>query len=362
MKKRLFAVLLSVIMVLTLFSVVAFAESETLHEDFDDIDEGTIRTKELYLSLPEEYELDSWFEGEHLTYSNYDADYIYIVCQKNDCAPEGINALTQEEATKISMDYYDEINSDGVFGNGKSTFEVATAQKKKYNGVTGYGLSGVISYDAYDSDEPYYYAIESYLFATKESIYVIIFEDNTEIFREQEDVKATLDTIAINGTYFNGEKTTLDRDFANAPDFKTAVKLTLQQDFYGDDDDLFGYGMVYSVIRFAIVAILILCVIGAIVALAVLNYTKSKKLQAYERLYGPLNYVTTPVYVPAQPNGATPAPPAEQPPVPPQQSNMPAPPPMPQGDNAAPSAPAVPEQPQPTPTPTEPSVDENNQE
>ena len=362
MKKRLFTMLLSVIMVLTLFSVVAFAESETLHEDFDDIDEGTIRTKELYLSLPDGYELDSWFEGEHLTYSNYDADYIYIVCQKNDCAPEGINALTQEEATKISTDYYDEINSDSSFGNGKATFEVATAQKKKYNGVTGYGLSGVISYDAYDSDEPYYYAIESYLFATKESIYVIIFEDNTEIFREQEDVKATLDTIAINGTYFNGEKTTLDRDFANAPDFKTAVKLTLRQDFYGEDEDLFAYGMAYSIISFIIVGILVLCILGAIVALAVLNYTKSKKIQAYERMYGPLSYVTTPVYVPAQPNGSAPTPPAEQPPVPPQQSNRPAPPPIPQGEGTTPSAPAVPEAPQPTPAPTEPSVDVNNQE
>lgn len=355
MKKRLFAVILSVLMIFSLFSVVAFAEAETLHEDFDDIDMGTIRTKELYLAVPDEYELEVWTEGEHLTYSNYDSDYIYVVCQKNDCATEGINALTQEEATKICMEYYDEINSAGFLGNEKSNFEVSTAQKQKYNGVTGYGLSGVISYEAYDSEEPYYYALEAYLFATKESIYVIIFEDNTEIFREQEDVKSTLDTIAVNGTYFDGDKTTLDRDFANAPDFKSAVELTYGEAYsdYDGYEDMY----LYSIVGTIILIIFIVLIIAAFVALCVMNYMKSKKIQAYERMYGPLNYVTTPVYVPVQ------TPPVGQPM--PQAETVPAPPPMPQADRAAPAPQPQPpvnvqdDNPQAT---TDTSVDINNQE
>lgn len=326
MKKRLFAVLLSVLMIFGMFCVMGSAEEEIteLPEGFDEIYEGKVTTKEIYVTLPDGYEAEMWDEQTFLSYVNLDSDYIYVSCVENKDAPKGIKALTQEQATKICTDLYEDILSETWYEE-DFTLEIKESEKKTINGVLAHRLNGTVATVYSGEEETSYYAFEAYLLATKENIFMIFFEDNSEIFHEQEDVAATIPTIAINGTYFDGEKNTLQCDFENAPDFESCVVATINDYWYGDYDDSVGEMMMYGTVTMIIGVIFALLVVAAFVALCVMNYTKNKKLEAYERMYGPLNYVTTPMYVPVavpqqpqppvQQNAQQPAPPPMQPPV-----------------------------------------------
>ncbi len=292
------------------FGISAFAGDEAIENDYFEVN-----TDILYAKIPDDFEFDPYGSMSYLEtyyFSDYELSSIQFLVLENNKAPNGITAISNAQAIEIVEDYYGAQRSY-VIENAKVT-------KATVNGISALRIDGAFSYFPFDSadyqEDEYYYGMCAYLLATKENVFVIVYESWYEEV-EIEDFEEVISTVLINGTYFDGDKLTVNHDFSSAPDYKDATIADAENyDGYWDDgsfDDeifneealgVFEEGFSVIVIVVCIFTLILPTVIFIVLAIVFgVKYNKNKKkLDEYEARYGfkGLNYYNNPN--PVQPN------------------------------------------------------------
>lgn len=278
-KKNLFALIFSVVTLLSAFSPSVFAiESDNI-----------IDTDCFYAEIPEDYTSGYSSDGESICFSDDDFNNVKIVRHKNDGdkIKNGIANTGDDELWLLVR----EVNAFDDHMNG----EMSESGKGKVNGLTYYFARGKV-YDVFvtDKEDSYYYDFCTYLFATKEYIFEITFEEFCDEYSdvaEFVDVKEILKTVAINGTYFDGESLEKPHQFSNKP-FEDVVAETANADF--TDEETFILCVVIIVLL--VVPTLALCIIAT--CLIVKHIKRKKIIDEYEIKIGMANVYSRNVYSP----------------------------------------------------------------
>ena len=291
--KKLSIILATVFILSSVFCVTAFANEGEYTQDIIDNDK-------LYAVVPEGYEYSGW--GYSFYYSNDDFDQIDYFVGKNTDAPKGVTALNEEQAKDIFVKYYIyEGNEENSADSEELNIEVKRSNLTKVNGLSAFMITGVYYYtDQFTAySEVRYFPFCSYIFATQEDIFIITYEEITEqkaLNLELNDLNETLKTLTINGTYFNGDKPTIDHSFEGAVSY--ADDLAAKDDiYYGGYEDLGDLGEMGDGIFTAVTVLIIIFSVGPIaifLIVAIVNivkYSKNKaKLAKYQRAYGPIEF------------------------------------------------------------------------
>lgn len=290
--KKLSITLATVFILSSVFCVTAFANEGEYTQDIIDNDK-------LYAVVPEGYEYSGW--GYSFYYSNDDFDQIDYFVGKNTDAPKGVNALNEEQAKDIFVKYYICENDEESYAAEGLDIEVKRSSLTKVNGLSAFMLTGVYYYTdgITDSSEVSYFPFCSYIFATQEDIFVISYEEMTEqksLNLELNDLNETLKTLTINGTYFNGDKPTIDHSFEGAVSY--ADDLASKDDsYYGGYEDIGDLGEMGDGIFTAVTVLIIIFSIGPVAIFLIVGivnivkYSKNKaQLAKYQRAYGPIEF------------------------------------------------------------------------
>ncbi len=277
-----------------------------------------IDTDVIYAVVPDDYEFTPYSDTYYYFEDVEDWDSISYIVIENTVAPEGITALSSEEAQSI---FYSAFIDDGY-----DTYETdyESEKKTKINGMSAYMLQGSY-YDGYT------YPFCAYLFATEENIVIVVYEDIDEVITDNDDINEALSALVINGTYFEGDAPTLTHDFTDAIPFSDAMQNDLDAYVFGDYPNVEWDGEMSTVFISTCVVMFILPFIAVLVVAIVMivKYIgKKKKLRKYESAYGS-NPVSPTGYnynagMPVNNNNYTPysyIP--QQPPVTPEQTNAP---------------------------------------
>ncbi len=288
--KKTVSLLLVTVLILSL-SVTAFAGVTV---------EDIVNTKEISYIVPEDYEYCLFSEEEYLQYSHDELEgEIYIFCEENTDLPQGVKDLDESDALEVLKatfflqglydDTYDiDVNSASLVNiNGVSAYEINLC----YSDSTGLlSSSGALCY----------------ILATKENTFVVAFDDIDDKFDNFETSKDFVTRLGVYGTYFDGEKTTINQPEGELPTFSEHVKKTNEimdswvdnaieynvgagEDILGEDilgEDVMGAAAIGFVIL-GLGALVQLGLIVAVVVLAIKNSQKSKRIKDYEaRLAG----------------------------------------------------------------------------
>lgn len=291
--KKLSIILATVFILSSIFCVTVCANEDTASANIIDNDK-------LYAVVPEDYVYSGW--GYSFYYCNDDYDQINYFVGKNTDAPNGVTALDEAKAKDIFVKYYIyEENEEGLADSEELNIEVKRSNLTKVNGLSAFMITGVYYYtDQFTvSSEVNYFSFCSYIFATQEDIFIITYEEITEqkaLNLELKDLNETLKTLTINGTYFNGDKPTIDHSFEGAVSY--ADDLAAKDDiYYGSYEDIGDLGEMGDGIFTAATVLIIIFSVGPIaifLIVAIVNivkYSKNKaKLAKYQRAYGPIEF------------------------------------------------------------------------
>lgn len=279
--KKILAVIIALIVVISTFSVTAFAE-----ENYNIID-----TDCFYAVVPEDYYPSYDGSGENIVFQDDDYNTIRIGKKENAVSgfENGISKASEDNFKKFVGDFYE--TSDDI------EVEFLKSSKGKVNGLSYYITNGkYLEWFLSDNKEDaYYYDFCVCLFATKEYIYVICFEEYCDEYSEIaefEDAGEFLNTVAINGTYFDGEKLEKPHQFSDKT-FESAIEET--GNIINDNDVSLIKGFVIIVFVLPIVILLVIAII-----LIVKNRKRKKLIEKYEMKYGMLGGYNTNNY---NPNG-----------------------------------------------------------
>lgn len=267
--KKILAAIIALIVVISTFSVTAFAE-----ENYNIID-----TDSFYAVVPDDYY--PYYDGSGATIIFQDDDYNTIRIEKKANTvsgfENGISKASEDSLKKFVGDFYEE--SDDI------EVEFLKSSKGKVNGLSYYITNGKYL-DWFLSDnkeEAYYYDFCVCLFATKEYIYMICFEEYCDEYSELaefEDAGEFLNTVAINGTYFDGEKLEKTHQFSDKS-FESAAEET--GNIITDRDVSLAKGFIIIIFVLPIVILLVIAII------LIVKHRKRKKLiEKYEMKYGML--------------------------------------------------------------------------
>ncbi len=269
------SLLLTVLLVLSFtLSSGAFA-----HDDIKAIEEND----KIFANIPWEYELSIF--SDCLSYSDEEGNYIEFCVGENKFAPNGITSLEKGQVQKVFEHYY---LYDGDIERIDECFvRYETTEKREANGYSCYYFQGNYAYSEDDLNNEFAYYFNAYIFATKENIFVVCYEDiegNTEKYGA---LMTTVYGIVFNGTHFDGDKPERngDHDFSNSPAYNEVVAAA-QENFMGDffEDDTM-VTMVSGFIALFTIAPTLILIIVAIVLIS--KYSKNKKkLRQYELTYG----------------------------------------------------------------------------
>ncbi len=279
-----FSKILAIILVLSsVFCVSAFAHTE----DCVEIE----KNNKIYACLPQGYEYYSYLDG--LCYSDEEGNTISFLLYENKFAPNGITQLN-EEKIKAVFDYVYLAEGDLEYVNSYD-ITYSSIKKRTINGMQAYEIKGY-----YES--AFIYPFCAYIFATKEDVIAVVYEDINEKITDYNAINHTISTIAINGTYLGNDKPAIAYNFEGLPTFEDAVEQaeeSYEGGFYGDimDDDI-AYMVAIFIILFTAVPTVIVGIIGVV---SIVNYSKNKKkLSKYERAYGPIEMYNAPMQYPQQ--------------------------------------------------------------
>lgn len=279
--KKILAVIIALIVVISTFSVTAFAE-----ENYNIID-----TDCFYAVVPDDYYPSYDGSGENIVFQDDDYNTIRIGKKENSVSgfENGISKASEDNFKKFVGDFYE--MSDDI------EVEFLKSSKGKVNGLSYYITNGkYLDWFLSDNKEKaYYYDFCVCLFATKEYIYVICFEEYCDEYSEIaefEDAGEFLNTVAINGTYFDGEKLEKPHQFSDKT-FESAIEET--GNIINDNDVSLIKGFVIIVFVLPIVILLVIAII-----LIVKNRKRKKLIEKYEMKYGMLGGYNTNNY---NPNG-----------------------------------------------------------
>lgn len=292
--KKIALVLALSLLISCFLGISAFAGDEAIEKDYFEVN-----TDILYAKIPDDFDFEPYSTMSYTeTYYFYDYDLgsIQFIVLENNKAPNGIQALTNNQAIEIVEDYYG--------AQWSYIIENAKVTKATVNGISALRIDGAFSYYPFDSadfqEDDMYFGMCAYLLATKENVFVIVYESWYEDV-EIEDFEEVISTVLINGTYFDGDKLTVSHDFSSAPDYRDATIADAKEfdenwddSFY--DDDIFGeeafgvfeQGFSAIVIVVCIFTLILPTVIFIILAIVFgLKYNKNKKkLEQYEARYG----------------------------------------------------------------------------
>ena len=142
---------------------------------------------------------------------------------ENKFASNGINSLKDWQIQAIFEHFY---LYDGDLERTEECFvSYELTEKRKANGYSCYFLQGNYAYSENDLNDEFAYYFNSYIFATKENIFLVSYEDinaNTENYGA---LLTAVNGIVLNGTYFDGDKPekNRDHDFLNSPAFDDVI-------------------------------------------------------------------------------------------------------------------------------------------
>ena len=257
------------------FSIAAFSADSTKEIEEND---------KIYAKIPFEYDINVL--GDDLAYNQENGNYIEFCVDENKFAPDGITVLKDWQAEKVFEHYY--LNEGELESINNYAIEFEKVEKTTANGYNCYYLAGEYAFneDAIDSAFAYYF--HAAVFATKEEIFIVVFESYEKISKFYDtDLPVVLSGIVFNGTHFENDKpeNNDDHDFSASPAYSDVV-TSLQGALFGD---MFEDGSMVAVVSaviilFTVAPTLILVIIAVTL---VIKYIKNKKkLAQYEATYG----------------------------------------------------------------------------
>lgn len=300
---RKFALIISLVVVFSsILSVCACATSLTAGV------ESLLETNEVYIAIPEEYVYTPFYEDDlYFVYTDDEYNYIYVDMQENTKVNEGITKLSEKEIKDLFIvnfllegdeayyDYYD-VNF--------SKCDVVTL-----NGVKAYFLAGDYAWieEGMTEEDIYRSGFNCYITATKENIYFVAIVDDEGVFDEDEDMKTLMNTVCVNGTFFDGDKSTVKHDFNSYLPYSQVLQDQLSYYFENYEDPLDNIemesadGYLYPEMfseetgKYFVIAGIVIAVVTFIPTLIVLiisivliiKYSKNKKkLNEMEKQFG----------------------------------------------------------------------------
>jgi len=271
---------------ISLLLVVIFTFSITLsfnsfaHDDRKPIEDND----KIYANIPWEYEASVFTNS--LAYSDEEGNTITYCVGENKFAPDGITKLTPEKA-QVVFEYFYLYDGD-IEGINECCVEYKTSDTPKVNGYSCYLLTGNYSYSEVDGQcDDFVYSFCSYVFATKENIFVVAYEGVDADVDNMSDLVVAVSGIVFNGTPLNGDKPehNANHDFSNSPAFEDAVLKTQEETISRvmEEENIVGIFAGVMVAVF-IVPTAILFIIAIVL---ITKYSKNKKLlKRYEMTYG----------------------------------------------------------------------------
>jgi len=270
---------LSLLLVVVLVLSFSFTFGAFAHDDIKTIEDND----KIFTHIPWEYELSVF--SDCLSYSDDYGNYIEFCVGENKFAPSGITSLEKGQIQKVFEHFY--LYDGDIERIDECFIKYKLAEKRKANGYSCYYLEGNYAYSEEDLNGEFAYYFNAYVFATKENIFIVGYEDIEGNLENIGDLNTTVYGIVFNGTLFDGDKPEKngDHDFSNSPSYNDVVTAA-QEDFMGNvfEDD----GMV-SMVTFFIVLVTILPTLVLIIVAIILmsKYSKNKKkLKRYELTYG----------------------------------------------------------------------------
>ncbi|MEE1503588.1 MAG: hypothetical protein UGF89_04990 [Acutalibacteraceae bacterium] len=269
------SLLLAIVLVFSLvFSVTAFAQDDV--KPIEDNDK-------VFTFIPWEYELSVF--SNNLSYIDEEANSLTFCVGENKFAPDGITALKDWQIETVFEHFY--LYDGDLERTDECSVSYKITEKSKVNGYSCYYLAGNYSYDAEDIDTDWAYYFNAYIFATKEDIFVVGYEDINGNIENYEDLMVSVNGIVLNGTHLNGDKPekNVDHDFSNSPAFNDVITAA-QENFMGDifEDEGMLSMVIVMIVLLTIVPTAVLIIIAIVL---IIKYSKNKsKLKRYELTYG----------------------------------------------------------------------------
>ncbi len=268
---------LSLLIVIVLVASFSFSFSVFAHDDIKEIE----KNDKIYAHVPWEYELSVY--SNSLCYEDDEGNCLEFCVGENKFAPEGITSLEKGQVQKVFEHF---CLCDGDLERIDECFvDYETTEKGEVNGYSCYYLQGKYSYNEEDIDGFFAYYFNAYVFATKENIFVVGYEDiegNTEY---PGDLMNAVYGIVFNGTHFKGDKPeqNADHDFSNSPAYEDVV-LASQGPIF--EDGVLGIAAVIAIIMTVVPTLIVIFI--AIVLIRKYNKVK-KTLRQCELTYGSIS-------------------------------------------------------------------------
>ena len=272
--KKLSLLLAVVLTVLFTFSLTAFA-----NEDKKEIKEND----KIYTVIPMEYELSVF--SNNLSYGDDEGNTLTFCVGENKYASEGITSLKDWQIEAVFEHFY--LYDGDLERADECSVKYELTEKRKANGYSCYYLQGNYAYSEEELNGDFAYYFNACVFATKEDIFVVGYEDINGNLENYGDLMVAINEIVLNGTNLNDDKPekNANHNFSNSPAFEDAV-LSAQEETIST---VFEEGNIDGILSGVMISIfiaptVILIVIGIVL---ITKYIKNKnKLKQYELTYG----------------------------------------------------------------------------
>ena len=278
------ALMLALFLILSsLFCITSFAEEK---ETF------IIDTNTVYAEVPDDFRFFPF--NDRFYFINEEIGRFWVFQAENFNLENGVKNLTKEKAFD-TYKYYFDIDTDYY------NYQISKGQIEKINGISSYVLLGDIisEYDECDELEDESGNIVPgeicrrcfivYIFATRENTIIISFESSGEKTKEDiQKVKKIMETVLINGTYFDNEKLSVSHNFTNSPDFEDALLTAVNNyDAFSEMDSSLKVMFIVTIFVLFCAPVIIIIIIAIV---NIVKYSKNKKkLKKYQMTYGSIS-------------------------------------------------------------------------
>ena len=277
--KKIALIISLVILISSVFCVYAGATSLT------GVDYNTISAKELYVEVPAEFEFAASGNGDIYFSFIGETGNLYIDMRENKTLTDGLLKANEEEIKKTFI-------VDFVLEGDESYLDncVVAFSEFKAELVNGINMYKVVGDYCEKGNEEYKTPFGGYMAATKENVYYFVILDSAESFSLQNEIDAVVSTVGINGTFFDGDKPTVKKDFASFDTFMDV--LTTNATMYvksfetSDDnyisDELPSSEETQAVLSIVFVVVIIVFIVPTVVItivaiILIVKYSKNKK-------------------------------------------------------------------------------------
>ncbi len=276
--KRFLIIFAVFLLISSVLSCSAYASKTFDYSDYNSLPEND----KIMACLPEDYYYEPF--GAGFGYCDEDGDILDFAIDENKFAPEGITSLTKEQVQEIFIHYY-------IYcGELEREFEIETnfisTKKVKKNGLYTYELKGSYNY----GDDFYNYNFCAYVFATIEDIFVITYEASEDGIANMADISNVMATLAINGTFFEGDNPSILHNFENSPSYNEVLESMRENDILESgpifEDGVLGIAAVIAIVMTVVPTLIVIFI--AIVLIRKYNKVK-KTLRQCELTYGSIS-------------------------------------------------------------------------